>query len=140
MSQGSASRLSGSDGEAVYRLFQDGDTLVAQASGAIASSRLFGDIGGRRALFAVAGLRIVRVAFQDGLPVLDGGGSVLAGRLDGDLVGWDKVLASPGILLDGRGIESGGSGMGFLYTREGGLDRAWRFGGRSKAIIGWNRL
>ena len=44
------------------------------------------------------------------------------------------------ILLDGRGIESARPGMGFLYTREGGLERAWRFGGRSGATTGWNRL
>jgi hypothetical protein len=139
-SPGSAARMHGGGGEAVYRLFQDGDTLVAQADGGTANSNLFGVIEGRRSLFAVAGLRVVAVAIEGGLPVLDGGESILAGRLDGDLAGWGGVLASPGFLLDGRGIETGGTGIGFLHTPGGGLERVWRFGGRSRAITGWYRL
>ncbi len=139
-SLGSVARMHGGGGEAVYRLFQDGDTLVAQADGGTANSILFGDIEGRRSLFAVAGLRVVAVEIENGLPVLGGGIDILAGRMDGDLAGWGEVLASPGFLLDGRSIGSGGMGKGLLFTTDGGLERVWYFGGRSKTINGWNRL
>lgn len=137
LSPGSPSRLAGDTLVLRYRLVQEGDTLIA-SSGDTDPSRLFGSIGPRLPLFAVAGLRTITATLQDGLPVLSGGGNILAGRLEGDLVGWGDALVSPGLLLDGRGIGSGSQGRGYLFTLEAGLELAWRFGGRSGAITGWD--
>jgi hypothetical protein len=125
---------------ASYTLYLEGDSLRARSGTTPAKSRLFGKIDGARSLFPVLGLELVSPRIEDGLPVLDAGKNILAGRLEGNPVGWGKDLVSPGLLLDGRGIESGQAGMGFLHTREGGLERAWRFGGRDGTTTGWNRL
>lgn len=124
----------------VYTLFQEGDSLKARSGPSPAASRLFGNIDGTRSLFPVLGMQIVSPRIENGLPVLESGNGVLAGRLEGNPVGWGRDLVSPGFQLDGSGIGSGGSGMGFLHTREGGLERAWRFGGRIGTTTGWNRL
>lgn len=141
LTPGSPARLAGDTLAVRYRLALEGDTLVAAAD-SLVSSRLFGSIGARLPLFAVAGLARITATVQDGLPVLTGGGNILAGRLEGDLVGWGNALVAPGLLVDGRGIMSGAQGRGYLFTPGTGLELAWRFGGRSGApntFSGWDR-
>lgn len=139
LSPGSPGRLTDTLKE-VFTLYQEGDSLKARAETSLASSRLFGKIDGTRTLFPISGLQTLSPRLENGLPVLDSDGNILAGRLDGYLVGWGKVLASPGFLLDGREMGTTSTGLGFLHTREGGLERAWRFGGRDGSTIGWDRL
>jgi hypothetical protein len=102
-------------------------------------SRLFGALEGTRSLFAVSGLQPVTAPLDHGLPVL-AGGTRLSGLLQATLEGWGRTLTSPGLLLDNSGAALNLPGFGFLHTTDGGLERAWRFGGRSGAVKGWNRL
>lgn len=140
LSSGSPGRLAGDTSVITYSLAQEGDTLQTYSGLVPVSSRIVGSLDGRQPLFQVNGLASVSTGFQDGLPILESGGDILAGRIEGNLVGWGRVLASPGVLLDGRGIKSGLQGIGYLYTVDGGLERAWRFGGRSGGTTGWIRL
>lgn len=140
LTSGSPGRLAGDTAVIAYSLAQEGDTLLAYSGPVPVSSRIVGSLDGRQPLFKVDGLISVTTGFRDGLPILESGGDILAGIIEGNLVGWDRVLASPGVLLDGRGIKSGLQGIGYLYTVDGGLERAWRFGGRSGVTTGWNRL
>ncbi|GEM_PF-2185430 len=137
LSAGSPARLS--DSVTVgYFLVVERDSLVA-VSDAAASSRLFGRIDGSQGVFALTGLGPVTPQIVEGIPVLTGGGNTLAGRLTGDLVIQGRSVTHPALFLDGRAIATGRQGQGFLYTPTGGLERSWRFGGRSGSVTGWDR-
>lgn len=146
LSAGSPARVSGDTAAFVYRLERAGDSLVATTGPIPAASRLLGNIDGRKALFALTDLAPIAPAYQFGLPMLGGtGGSgvdarILAGRLEPSFVIHGRIVAAPSLYLDGRGIELGRQGIGFLYTPDGGLERSWRFGGRSGSVGGWDRL
>jgi len=139
LSAGSPARVSGDTLEFVYRLARAGDSLVAISGPVPVASRLFGNIDGRAALFALAGLPWISPAFVFGLPALDGSDKVLAGRLPQVLSIQGREVQMPSLFLDGRGIYLGLQGIGFLYTPDGGLERSWRFGGRSGMVRGWER-
>ncbi|HKP94135.1 MAG TPA: hypothetical protein VJ385_00120 [Fibrobacteria bacterium] len=124
---------------AAYVLKPDRDSLVAVSGTLPAVSRLYGRIDGESALFALTGLKAVSPRFEGGLPILSGDGNTLSGRLTGSVEIHGRSVAAPGIWLDGRGIARKRQGLGFLYTPEGGLERAWRFGGSDGTVKGWDR-
>jgi hypothetical protein len=124
-----------------YYLKVAGDSLTASAEPPTVS-RLFGKIDENRGLFALIGLEAVSPAFLggvDGIPVLTGGGNTLSGRLVVNLEIAGRAVVRPAVFLDGRAIDSGKQGQGSLYTPEGGLERTWRFGGRTGSVAGWDR-
>ena len=121
-----------------YFLKVAGDSLTAMADPSTAS-RLFGNIGVSRGVFALIGLETVSPAITDGVPVLRSGGNTLSGRLVESLEIAGRQVAGPAVFLDGRAIDSGKQGQGFLYTPEGGLERTWRFGGKKDFVAGWDR-
>src|SRR5690606_16501209 len=122
---------------AAYRLFQDGDSLVILADRPQVS-RLFGAVDGRLATFALRGLSAVAPDYQQGLPVLPAGESVLAGSLPDPSEILGRMLAAPRLMLEARNI-SARPGTGFVHTPGGGLEAAWRFGARSGLVTGWVR-
>ena len=121
-----------------YYLKVSGDSLTAMADPSTVS-RLFGNVGVSRGVFALIGLETVSPAFSDGIPVLRGGGNTLSGRLVESMEIAGRQVAGPAVFVDGRAIDLGKQGQGFLYTPEGGLERTWRFGGRNDFVAGWDR-
>ena len=121
-----------------YFLKLAGDSLTAMADSP-GVSRLFGKIDEKRGLFSLIGLGTVSPAFVDGIPVLTGGGNTLSGRLVLNMEIAGRQVSRPALFLDGRAIDSGKLGQGSLYTPEGGLERTWRFGGRTGSVAGWDR-
>jgi hypothetical protein len=102
-------------------------------------SRLFGTLDGERGVFALTGLEPVSPQSQDGLPILSGNGNMLAGRLDSAVQIHGRTVAGASLWLDGRGIDRGRLGVGYIYTQGEGLERAWRFSGRDGIVRGWDR-
>ena len=121
-----------------YYLKVAGDSLTATADPPVVS-RLFGKIDEKRGLLPLNALEDVSPAFLDGIPVLTGGGNTLAGRLVENMEIAGRQVVRPAVFLDGRAIDFGKSGQGSLYTPDGGLERAWRFGGRTGSVAGWDR-
>lgn len=121
-----------------YYLRVAGDSLMASADPPVIS-RLFGKIDKIRGLLPLGALEPVAPAFLDGIPVLTGGGNTLSGRLVGNMEIAGRQVDHPAVFLDGRAINSWKSGQGSLYTPEGGLERTWRFGGRTDSVSGWDK-
>lgn len=138
LTAGSPGRPADPDGVSYY-LKVVGDSLTATSDSTVVS-RLFGKIDELRGLFPLVGLGTVSPAFTDGIPVLTDGGNTLSGRLAGSLEIGGRQVVRPGIFLDGRALKSDKLGQGSLYTPEGGLERTWRFGGRTGSVAGWERL
>jgi len=136
---GSPAPTGGDTGAVAYHLGLEGDSLLAECWPTPVVSRLFGTIDLRLAPFAVANLPAVQPAFQDGIPVLAGGSNVLAGRMADTVTVHGRALAGAGLMLDGRGLDRGLRGIGFIHTASGGVEKAWRFGGRSVQVTGWDR-
>ena len=122
-----------------YGLRVAGDSLAALSGPVPAASRLFGNVDGATALFALTGLVPVATQVVNGIPALSGNGNTLSGILEGAIDIHGGRVSDPRIWLDGRGLDQNRSGFGFLYTPEGGLLRAWRFNGSNATVKGWDK-
>ncbi|MDB5049650.1 MAG: hypothetical protein JWO30_2721 [Fibrobacteres bacterium] len=123
-----------------YGLMVARDSLVGVGAALPVNSRLFGKINGAPGIFPLTGLKPIAPEFRNGLPILTGNGNTLAGRLETSVDVHGRSVAAPRVWLDGRGI--GGQskqGLGFLYTPESGLEKAWRFNGSDGSVKGWDR-
>jgi hypothetical protein len=138
LSMGSPSRAQ--DSAAIgYGLALEGDSLTVDTRLTPVTSRLFGRIDGTAGVLPLTGLKPVRPEFRFGIPILETGADMLSGRLEGEFPMAGRRVSGPWLLLDGRSIPIGRPGLGFLYTPDGGLERAWRFGGRDSIVKGWDR-
>lgn len=122
-----------------YSLRIESDSLIASADRQTAS-RLFGKIGARTALFALAGLGPVQPGIQNGLPALAGNAPVLGGLWEGEHAVGSRILASPALKLVGKSaLLQGSRDAGYLYSAAGGLEGAWSQAGDGASADGWIR-
>jgi hypothetical protein len=138
LSPGSPGRATDSSA-AEYGLKIEGDSLFAYPAAGPAGTRLFGSIDAERGLFALIGLAAVLPDFEGGLPILSGNGNTLSGRLNRAVDIHGRSVDAASLWLDGRGIDRGRPGEGYIYTSGEGLERVWRFGGRDGIVRGWDR-
>jgi hypothetical protein len=122
-----------------YTLRIEGDSLVAGADDGF-TSRLFGKIGARTPLFALAGLVPVITGEQFGLPTLESGGKGLAGIWDGPHDLGNRVMTAPAVKLVAKPQVNGGRDAGYLYTAQGGLEREWKIAVNQTWAEGWDKV
>jgi hypothetical protein len=137
LSPGSPGRAADS-AEWAYGLRIEGDSLILEADRPF-TSRLFGNLEKRTAVFALAGLEPMDPALQFGLPTpTDGAGRT--GLWPGDHRAGGRVLVSPAAKLHAADPRARGDrDAGWLFTAAGGLELRWSFPANHAWAEGWDK-